>query len=175
MNMLALVALPFSSGRENSRVAMTSPSASGVMVGSPLIRLTSYSICSRFGYGNLAGLGSYYRAGVDELVGMIQAGFAVLTSPISIQPDSLVITIGAVSELTLAILERFSFISIEVVVELFMALSFPYDSGLGLSSRDCCCVLIDAHQASAGGESHSEAHHHRRAGPFFLAGQHETS
>src|SRR5881394_1801259 len=115
MSNLALAALPFSSGKENSRVAVTSPSLSGVIVGLPLIRLSSYPICSRFGYGNLAGLGSfYYRAGVDELVGIIQAGFAVLTSPISIQPDSRVITIGAVSELTLAILERFSFISIEV-------------------------------------------------------------
>lgn len=85
------------------------------------------------------------------------------------------ITIGAVSELFLAILEKFSFISIEVVVELFMAVSFLDDSWLALTSRDCYRVLVDAHQASAGGESHAEAHHHRRAGPFFLAGQHETS
>jgi hypothetical protein len=52
---------------------------------------------------------------------------AVVTSPISIQPDSRVITIGAVSELFLAMLEKFSFISLEVVVELFMAVSFPDD------------------------------------------------
>jgi hypothetical protein len=61
---------------------------------------------------------------VEVLVGIIQAGLLVLTSPISIQPDSRVITIGAVSELFRAILEKFSFISIEVVVELFMAVSF---------------------------------------------------
>jgi hypothetical protein len=64
------------------------------------------------------------------LVGIIQAGFAVVTSPISIQPDSRVITIGAASELFPAIAEKFSFISIEAVVELFMAMSFLDDSGL---------------------------------------------
>ena len=53
-----------------------------------------------------------------------------MTSPISIQPDSRVITMGAVSELFLAIPEKFSFISIEVVVELFMAVSFLDDSDL---------------------------------------------
>ena len=37
---------------------------------------------------------------------------------------------GAVSETFLAIPEKFSFISIEVVVELFMAVSFLDDSGL---------------------------------------------
>jgi hypothetical protein len=65
------------------------------------------------------------------VVGIIQAGLAVVTSPISIQPDSRVITIGAVSELFPAILEKFSFISIEIVVELFMALSFLVMSGFG--------------------------------------------
>ena len=62
------------------------------------------------------------------LVGIIHAGLAVVTSPTSIQPDSRVITIGAVSELFPAILEKFSFISIKVVVELFMAVSFLDDS-----------------------------------------------
>ena len=85
------------------------------------------------------------------------------------------ITIGAVSELFLAIREKFSFISIEVVVELFMAVSFLDDSGLALTARDCYGALVDAHQAGAGGESDAEAHHHCRAGPFFLARQHETS
>jgi len=65
---------------------------------------------------------------------MIQAGLAVVTSPISIQPDSRVITIGAVSELFLAIPEKFSLISMEVVVELFMAVSFLDDSGFSNSS-----------------------------------------
>jgi hypothetical protein len=116
-----------------------------------------------------------YRAGIGVLVGIIQAGLAVVTSPTSIQPDNRVITIGAVSELFLAILEKFSFISIEVVVELFMAVSFLDDSGLALTARDCYGVLVDAHQAGAGSESHAEAHDHRWARPFFLAGQHETS
>jgi hypothetical protein len=72
-------------------------------------------------------------------VGIIQAGLTVVASPISIQPDSRVITIGAVSELFLAIVEKFSFISIEVVVELFMAVSFLDESGFALTSRDCPC------------------------------------
>jgi hypothetical protein len=57
-------------------------------------------------------------------VGMIHAGLAVLASFTSIQPDSRVMTIGAVSEFFLAALVKLSFTSIEVVVELFMALSF---------------------------------------------------
>jgi hypothetical protein len=65
------------------------------------------------------------------LVGMIHAGLAVLTSPISIQPESRVITIGAVSEFLRAALAKFWFISIEVVVELFMAVSFITVVGFG--------------------------------------------
>lgn len=87
--------------------------------------------------GTLAGFG--YRACTGVPVGIIQAGLAVLTSPISIQPDSRVITIGAVSELFLAVLEKFSFISIEVVFELFMAVSFL--TGVGFSSNFSSMLL----------------------------------
>lgn len=72
-----------------------------------------------------------YSACATVLVGMIHAGLAVLTSPISIQPESRVITMGAVSEFVRVAFARFWLISIEVLVELFMAVSFLTVVGFG--------------------------------------------
>jgi hypothetical protein len=56
---------------------------------------------------------------------MIQAGAVALTSPTSIQPESLVTTIGATSEGLEACGAKFGFISrLEVVFEFVMA--FPF-------------------------------------------------
>ena len=42
----------------------------------------------------------------------------------------------------------------------------------------CYCLgsvfLVQAHETGGGGEADSETEDHRRAGPFFLSGQHES-
>ncbi len=73
-----------------------------------------------------------YFVCVEVRVGKIHDGLAALISPTSIHPDSRVMTMGAVSELFREVLAKLWFISIEVVVELFMAVSFHHESGLTL-------------------------------------------
>lgn len=72
---------------------------------------------------------SDYRAGAFMRVGTIQAGAAALTSPTSIQPDNLVMTIGASSE---RLVEGRAVIPtircVEAVVEFVMAFPFLVES-----------------------------------------------
>jgi hypothetical protein len=60
---------------------------------------------------------------------------------------------------------------------LLLSLSWPFPfsfSFLVQSLFGLLKLLVNAHQACAGGEADAETHDHCRAGPFFLSSQHES-
>src|SRR5712692_2384781 len=89
----------------------------------------------------------------------IQVGVVVLASPMSIQPDRRVMIIGASSDCLVSFA------------------SYPVATAPGSVTHPLTRAvryLVHAHQASARRKADAETYDHRRAGPFLLAGEHES-